>query len=68
MTKTGKLASEDKLTEINEAISSGKMRVALPLVGFRQKLSEGQMGDLEARIMEEEGAEPASLGFRKYPE
>jgi len=67
MTKTGKLASEDKLTEINEAIRSGKMRVALPLVGFRQKLSEGQMGDLEARVMEEDGVEPASFRVPEIP-
>ena len=54
MVKTGKLASASSLAEINELIRAGKLRVALPLVGFRQKFSQGAMGEIEKRILETE--------------
>ncbi len=38
----------------NEAIVAGKMRLALPIVGFKQKLSGGVMGELEKRVLSEE--------------
>ncbi len=38
----------------NEAIAAGKMRLALPIVGFKQKLSGGVMGELEQRVLSEE--------------
>jgi len=41
-------------TKINEALSSGKMRLALPIVGFKQKLSNGPMGELEQCILQQE--------------
>jgi tRNA pseudouridine13 synthase len=67
MTKTGKLVTATSLVEINEAVKAGKMRVALPLVGFRQKLSEGEMGQLEARVLEEEGLELSCFRVREIP-
>jgi tRNA pseudouridine13 synthase len=67
MTKTGKLVTAASLVEINGAVKAGKMRVALPLVGFRQKLSEGEMGRLEARILEEEGLELGCFRVREIP-
>ena len=54
MPKTGKLATADSLVEVNEMINVGRLRVALPLVGFRQKLSQGAMGEIEERILESE--------------
>lgn len=41
-------------TKINEAITLGKMRLALPIVGFKQKLSSGIMGELEQRVLQQE--------------
>jgi tRNA pseudouridine13 synthase len=54
MNKTGRLIEADSLAEINKSIKVGRMRVALPLVGFGQWLSEGEMGHIENRILEEE--------------
>jgi tRNA pseudouridine13 synthase len=42
-------------TKANEAIAAGKMRLALPIVGFKQKLSSGIMGELEQRVLQQEG-------------
>jgi len=40
--------------KVNEALTLGKMRLALPIVGFKQKLSGGIMGELEQRILQQE--------------
>ncbi len=57
MVRTGKIVDTCNVAEINQLISSGKMRVALPLFGAKQKVSNGIMGDLERRVLEEEEAE-----------
>jgi tRNA pseudouridine13 synthase len=66
-TKTGKLATAGSLGEINKSIKAGKIRVALPLVGFGQRLSEGEMGRIEAKILEEQGVELASFRVKEMP-
>lgn len=48
------IVREDMLEEVNEAISKGKMGLALPMVGFRQKLSGGYQGEIEKEVLEEE--------------
>ena len=45
----------ENIAEINEKIISGKMRVALPIIGVKQKLSEGVMGQIEKEVLAEEG-------------
>ncbi len=39
---------------VNEQIKAGKLRVALPIIGVRQKLSQGVMGQIEKDVLEEE--------------
>jgi tRNA pseudouridine13 synthase len=41
-------------TKTNDAIAAGKVRLALPIVGFKQKLSSGIMGELEQRVLQQE--------------
>src|SRR3989337_2788998 len=67
MNKTGKLAEAGSLAEINELIKTGRMRVALPLVGFGQRLSEGEMGQIENRIQQEEQVKRESFRVQKMP-
>jgi len=67
MNKTGKLAEAGSLAEINESVKAGKMRVALPLVGFGQRLSEGEMGQIENRILEEEYVKRDSFRVQEMP-
>jgi tRNA pseudouridine13 synthase len=50
-----KIASVEALTEINKAIEAGKMRLAIPLIGFKQRTSLGVQGEIEKQILEGEG-------------
>lgn len=50
-----KLISAETCAEINNSIRDGKMRLAIPLVGFKQHPSQGIQGEIENRILEEEG-------------
>ena len=67
MVKTGKLATPSSLAEINEMVRVGKLRVALPLVGFRQNLSQGVMGEIEERIIESEVVETERFRVAEIP-
>lgn len=67
MPKTGKLVTSSSLAEVNAMIKAGKLRVALPLVGFRQKLSQGGMGEIEEKILEAEGAETNRFRVPEIP-
>ena len=52
VTKMAKMVTPETLTEINERVKAGKMRVALPIVGVKQKLSQGIMGQIEKEVLE----------------
>ncbi len=67
MTKSGKLVTAGSVAEINDSVKAGKMRVALPIVGFGQKLSEGEVGRIETDVLEEEGVETASFRIQQMP-
>jgi len=48
-------ASNETLKRINMLVKAGKMRLAIPLVGFGQNLSSGMQGETEEAVLEEEG-------------
>ena len=54
VTKMAKIVTSETVAEINEQVKSGKMRVALPIVGVKQKLSQGVMGEIEKEVLEQE--------------
>ena len=54
VTKITKIVTAETEVEINEQVKAGKMRVALPIVGAKRKLSQGVMGQIEKQILEEE--------------
>jgi tRNA pseudouridine13 synthase len=54
LTKASKIVTAEAEAVVNEQIKAGKMRVALPLVGVRQKLSRGVMGQIEREVLEKE--------------
>ena len=60
--RTGKIVGAESFSEINEQVEAGRMRVALPLVGMKQGLSEGAIGQLEKQVLEKAGVD--SLNFR----
>ena len=54
VTKMAKRVTLETLTGINEQVKTGKMRVALPIVGVKQKLSQGAIGEIEKEVLEQE--------------
>jgi len=63
-----RMASVDTLKEINNALKVGKMRLALPLIGFKQHLSQGIQGEVEKRILNEEGIRLDDFKIKNMPE
>ncbi|MEM2995081.1 MAG: tRNA pseudouridine(13) synthase TruD [Candidatus Bathyarchaeia archaeon] len=63
-----RIVQTETLKEINEAIKAGKTRLALPLIGFRQKPSQGVQGEIEKQILAEEGITPENFKIPFMPE
>jgi tRNA pseudouridine13 synthase len=55
MVNVSQTVTTQNIAKANEALATGKMRLALPIVGFKQKLSSGVMGELEQRVLQQEG-------------
>jgi tRNA pseudouridine13 synthase len=55
LTSVSKIAAAENLAEVNSQIRSGRLRVALPIFGVKQKLSQGIMGKIERKVLEQEG-------------
>jgi tRNA pseudouridine13 synthase len=55
MTTMEKVVTEANLAQVNTSIKAGKMRVALPIYGMRQRVSGGVMGEIEREILDSEG-------------
>jgi len=67
MVNTAKIASAETVAEANDLIKAGRMRVALPLIGLKQRVSQGAMGQIEKQILEEEGIETESFRVNAIP-
>jgi tRNA pseudouridine13 synthase len=68
MVKTGKIVEAASLEETNGLIETGKLRVALPLFGTIQRLSQGGVGELQRRVLEAEGVEAGNFHISEMPE
>ena len=55
LTTVDKVVTAENLVQINAAVKAGKMRVALPIFGMKQKLSGGAMGEIEHEVLATEG-------------
>jgi tRNA pseudouridine13 synthase len=67
MIKTGKMVDAAALAETNESIKAGRVQVALPLVGVRQRLSQAAMGHIEQQVLEAEGIKPEIFKIDAIP-
>ncbi len=63
-----KTATADNLSDINKAIETGKMRLALPLIGYKQRPSQGTQGEIEKLILEAESVKPEDFRIKALPE
>jgi tRNA pseudouridine13 synthase len=68
MVNVAKVASAETVMEANELVKTGRMRVALPLIGIKQRLSQGAVGQIERRILEEEGVKTENFRVNAIPE
>jgi len=56
-----KIVTAETLIDCNKQIKEGKLRVALPIFGAKQKLSQGVMGQVERSVLAAEGLEDEPL-------
>lgn len=68
MIRTGRIVGSADTAEVNRLIEAGKMRVALPIFGFKQKLSQGAVGNAQKQILEAEGVEAQNFQISAMPE
>ncbi len=68
MIKMYNIVSAQKLGEFNQAVKKGRMRLALPIIGFKQSTSQGVQGEIEKEILEEEGITPEQFKVSLMPE
>jgi tRNA pseudouridine13 synthase len=61
LTTVSKVASAENLDETNAQIKAGHLRVALPIFGVKQKLSQGIMGEIENQVLVQEGIKAEDL-------
>lgn len=61
-------AEANNVLEINKKIASGRMTIALPLIGFKQRPSSGLQGEIEKAILEQEEVNPSDFQLEKMPE
>ena len=65
MTSVAKVATAESLAEVNVQVKAGRLRVALPIFGVRQKLSQGIMGQIENEVLQQEKVETENLRFNE---
>ena len=61
MTTMARVVPAENLAEVNAQVKAGRLRVALPIFGVKQKLSQGIMGQIEKQVLEQEGVEAHNL-------
>jgi tRNA pseudouridine13 synthase len=63
-----KTVNTENRAEINKSILAGKLKLAIPLIGFKQHPSQGAQGEIEKRVLEEEGISPSEFRICSIPE
>lgn len=67
MVQFGKIVDTGDLNQVNRMIRLGRLRVALPLIGIRQKLSKGKIGEIQRLIYEKESVKSSNFRVNKIP-
>jgi tRNA pseudouridine13 synthase len=63
-----RIVSEAVNMEVNDKIKANRMRLAIPLVGFKQRPMLGRQGIIEKQILEEEGVSIEDFRVTDLPE
>jgi len=65
----GDFAKSGSITNVVESsLHIGRTSLAMPLIGFKQSLSEGKQGEIESKILETEQVSPQSFLVSCMPE
>jgi tRNA pseudouridine13 synthase len=67
MLETGRSVSEIDLKETSRSLREGSLRLAIPLIGFRQKPSMGVQGEIERQILDQEGISLHDFRIKDLP-
>jgi tRNA pseudouridine13 synthase len=67
MFNTARVAGAENLSEANKLIKAGRMRIALPLIGIKQRLSQGAMRQIERQVLKEESVKPENFKVDAVP-
>ena len=68
MTMTGRIVGSGNLAAANKLILEGRAKVAVPMVGLRQRLSQGIMGEIEKHILEIDDIQAENFRIEEMPE
>lgn len=68
MIKMYKVVSSQKLSEFKKAVENGRMLLAIPIIGYKQSISQGVQGEIEKEVLEEEGIMPEQFKISLMPE
>ncbi|MGD8545131.1 MAG: tRNA pseudouridine(13) synthase TruD [Candidatus Bathyarchaeota archaeon] len=68
MPRTHRIVSHNSIAEINKTIHDGRMRVAIPILGFKQSFSTGRQGDIEKQILRQENIALEHFKVSDFPE
>ncbi len=60
--------SVHSLQTVEKALNEGRMRLAIPLIGFKQPPSEGVQGEIEQEVLEREKVKPQDFRVSSMPE
>jgi tRNA pseudouridine13 synthase len=63
-----KAVTHENHREIDKAVVSGKMRLVIPLIGFRSQPFLGVQGEIEEEILRKEGISPGDYQVSSMPE
>jgi len=66
--KSGKVVTTELLSAVSSTVASAKACVAVPFVGFEQPLSQGAQGEIEEKVLADEGTSPEVFKCASMPE
>lgn len=68
MIRMYRIVSSQKLCEINRVVKAGRMRLAIPIIGFKQATSRGIQGEIEVETLKKEGISLEDFKIPLMPE
>lgn len=68
MLRMRRVVDAGALAEVNASLKNGRLYLALPLIGFKQQPSRGIQGEMEKRILGEEGVSQENFKVKMIPE